>query len=369
MNPNPLSAPPNIMIVDDTPVNLRLLDGMLRGQGYRVRSFPRGRLALTAALNEPPDLILLDINMPEMNGYQVCEQMKADKRLADIPIIFLSALNETLDKIRAFGCGGVDYITKPFQFQEVQVRIETQLNLRKLQQNLSAQNDELRAMEVLRDDLVHMVVHDLRAPLTALTASLDFLISSAKSNLSKVEKTCATNAFHGALQLADMINTLLDINRMESGKMPLSLESENLVSIARAAADTLTPLLQQRQVHLDVPETPPMACCDATLIRRLLTNLIDNAIRHTDSQGEICIAFHSEDGFVIVSVTNDGPEIPAEYHDKIFQKFGQVGAKQAHTTGLGLTFCKLAIEAHGGSIGIRSEPGQGCTFWFTLPEE
>src|SRR6202047_1072413 len=131
----------NIMAVDDNPANLRLLEGMLRQQGYQVRSFPRGRLALAAAAENPPDLILLDINMPEMTGYEVCERLKADEKLAGIPVIFLSALAETEDKVRAFRSGGVDYISKPFQVDEVQARVETHLRLHRLHRALQAQKD------------------------------------------------------------------------------------------------------------------------------------------------------------------------------------------------------------------------------------
>src|SRR5450432_3224692 len=124
----------NIMIVDDNPANLKLLEDILRQHGYEVRSFPRGRLALAAADQEPPDLILLDINMPEMNGYEVCRQLKSSPRVADLPVIFLSALNAVEYKVKGFSSGGVDYISKPFQFEEVQARVETHLKLRRAQQ-------------------------------------------------------------------------------------------------------------------------------------------------------------------------------------------------------------------------------------------
>ncbi len=130
----PLAHHGNIMIVDDHPANLKLLDDMLRQRGYEVRSFPRGRLALAGANQEPPDLILLDINMPEMNGYEVCEQLRSTERLSGIPVIFLSALNATEDKLKGFQSGGVDYISKPFRFEEVQARVETHLKLRRAQQ-------------------------------------------------------------------------------------------------------------------------------------------------------------------------------------------------------------------------------------------
>ncbi|HSH02381.1 MAG TPA: response regulator [Anaerolineae bacterium] len=133
----------NILVVDDTQANLRLISGMLAEQGYKVRPVPNGALALRAAQAAPPDLILLDINMPGLNGYEVCEQLKADERTADIPVIFISALDETLDKVKAFQVGGVDYITKPFQFEEVLIRLQNHLSLRDLQRQLQQANDEL----------------------------------------------------------------------------------------------------------------------------------------------------------------------------------------------------------------------------------
>ncbi len=132
-----------IMVVDDVPANLKLLESMLQAQSYRVVAFPRGALALKAADKNPPDLILLDINMPEMDGYEVCERLKEDERLKDIPVLFISALSETLDKVKAFTAGGVDYITKPFQFEEVLARVETHLHLRKLQHELQRHNKHL----------------------------------------------------------------------------------------------------------------------------------------------------------------------------------------------------------------------------------
>ena len=137
MSHNQTDAPKaNVLIVDDTPANLRLLSKMLAEQGYQVRPVPDGSLALAAAQAEPPDLVLLDIRMPEMNGYQVCEHLKADAQTRDIPIIFISALDATQDKVRAFTAGGVDYVTKPFQVEEVFARVETHLALRKLQRQL-----------------------------------------------------------------------------------------------------------------------------------------------------------------------------------------------------------------------------------------
>jgi putative two-component system response regulator len=147
MTPSPKAS---IMVIDDQPANLKLLEEMLQRQGYAVRSFPRGRLALAAAEQHPPDLILLDITMPEMNGFEVCERLKSNEKLAPIPVIFLSALNEKEDKVRAFRAGAVDYVAKPFQFDEVQARVETHLELHRLQVRLKERNEHLEELVELR---------------------------------------------------------------------------------------------------------------------------------------------------------------------------------------------------------------------------
>jgi putative two-component system response regulator len=172
LNPQKTDAdrqPASILIVDDTPANLQVLAGMLKDRGYKVRPVPSGKLALAAAQRDPPDLILLDINMPDMNGYQVCEHLKADGTLKGIPIIFISALTEQLDKVKAFATGGVDYITKPFQMEELHARVETHLKLRRLQIELEETNLRLeRANERMS--------HDLKA---AATIQRTFLPSAA----------------------------------------------------------------------------------------------------------------------------------------------------------------------------------------------
>lgn len=154
-HPNP-SLPASILVVDDTPANLQVLAGMLKNRGYKVRPVPSGKLALLAAERDPPDLILLDINMPEMNGYEVCELLKSDERLSRIPVIFISALTEQLDKVKAFATGGVDYLTKPFQMEELHARIETHLKLSRLQTELEATNAQLATVN-------QRMSHDLKA--------------------------------------------------------------------------------------------------------------------------------------------------------------------------------------------------------------
>lgn len=189
----------NILVVDDTPANLRLLAGILNGKGYKVRPVPNGELALSAARGMPPDLILLDIMMPEMNGYEVCQKIKADERTRDIPVIFISAINDVLDKVKAFAVGGVDYITKPFQVEEVLVRVETHLAMCQLQNKLKQKNEELTVtLEQLKEtqnqlvqsekmaalgQLIAGIAHEINTPLGAIRSSIGNITNFLDDNL------------------------------------------------------------------------------------------------------------------------------------------------------------------------------------------
>ena len=362
--------PASIIVVDDTPQNLKLLDSMLRERGYRVLSFPRGDRALRAAAKSPPDLILLDINMPEMSGYEVCERLKHDERLREIPVIFISALDETLDKVKAFGVGGVDYVTKPFQIEEVEARVRTHLELRRQRRQLEESYDQLRELERLRDSLVHMIVHDMRQPLSGVKAYLQLLARSDGEHLSGKGSEYVQKATASAAILIEMASAVLDVSKMESGEMELRLSDCDLVALAEDAVSETEPLWGGLHPAVERPAQPVSIECDPELIGRVLRNLLDNALKFTPEDGSVRLGIEPTDDRVRVSVRDTGSGIPAEHQARIFEKFGQAETRtqqQKYATGLGLTFCKLAVEAHGGSIGVESNVGEGSTFWFELP--
>ena len=362
----PLQEAPRIMIVDDTPQNLELLESLLQRQGYQVFALPSGEMALQAAACHPPDIMLLDIVMPGMDGYEVCTRLKADPRLKEIPVLFLSGLHDTWDKVRAFQVGGVDYISKPFQIEEVEVRVRSQLELRRQQNALRAAHERLREMERLRDNLVHLLVHDLRSPLGAIRMTVEMMSAFVPTEDPELPQMVAI-ACRSLDQLSEMVTQLLDISRFEAGQMPVKRTPGDAAELVRLVQASLVALAEGRRLVLTVPETLP-AVFDADLIRRVLVNLLANAVKFTLRDGEVKIQVSREAGQIRVAVTDDGPGIPAELHDKIFEKFGQVENQHAQRgTGLGLTFCKLAVEAHGGQIGVISQAGQGSTFWFTFP--
>ena len=361
---------PSIVVVDDTPANLHLLTGMLRERGYKVRPVSNGEFAIQTAKHDPPDLILLDIIMPEMNGYEVCERLKADERLSGIPVIFISALNETMDKVKAFKLGGVDYVTKPFQVEEVQARVATHLELRRQRRLLQESYEQLRKLEELRDDLVHMVVHDMRSPLTAIYGFLRTLEELEGESLSEQGREFVQTALASTEDLVEMVSSLLDVSKMEAGEMKLNLTQCELLAIAKKALAKVEPLKGGRQLVLSGADEPGTVMADAELIARVFQNLLGNALKFTPDDGRVTVSIEPSADAVRALVQDTGLGIPPQYRERIFEKFGQVenrATSQKYSTGLGLTFCKLAVEAHGGQIGLDSEEGRGSTFWFTLP--
>jgi two-component system, sensor histidine kinase and response regulator len=362
---------PKILIVDDTPTNLQLLSEMFKGQGYEIRAALSGRLALQSIQNEPPDLIMLDITMPDISGYDVCSQVKADPALRDIPIIFVSGLQDNNNIVKAFSVGGVDYITKPFQVSEVLARVKTHLELRRQRQELQENNIQLKALEELRDNLVHMIIHDMRNPLWNTHGYLEMVQGIKDAVLPPLVVEYIGEALDSTRQLMVMINSILDVSKMEAGMIPLRLSEFDLAVMIQDIIDNAAILKKSRTLELEIAGPHTTVVGDPSLLARVIDNLLTNALTYTaETTGTIHFQIESDDHIIRVNIQDNGQGIPSEYHLKIFEKFFQVNSAlsgQRHATGLGLTFCQLAVEAHGGRIGVQSEENQGSLFWFELP--
>jgi len=360
----------NILVVDDTIENLNLLSSILEQEGYEVRPVPDGQMALQAALAEPPDLVLLDINMSPLNGYEVCERLKQEPTTADVPIIFVSALDEALDKVRAFSLGAVDYVTKPFQMPELLARVKTHLQLQRTRLALDHSYQQLRQLEAMRDELVHMVVHDLRSPLSALIYSLSFMSDALEGKVQREVMQDIGVAETAARTMVGMANDLLDVSRLESAHFPVHHAHADLLEVVRAAVENVRRMQPGREVLIE-GAGPVFGQFDVTLIRRVVENLVGNGLKHTPPDQPLRVEAVGL-GELRVVVTDHGAGVPEEYREKIFQKFGATRARNDgayHSVGLGLAFCKLAVEAHGGRIGVESanSTGAGSAFWFAIP--
>src|SRR5271170_6287985 len=286
----------NIMAVDDQPANLKLLEELLARRGHVVRSFPRGRLALEAATRIPPDLVLLDIDMPEMSGFRVCELLKSDEKLAAIPVIFLSALSDSSDKVRAFQCGGVDYVTKPFQVDEVQARVETHLKVHHLQKELqlhanhlerlvAARTSELResqarlrVLDRAKSDFLRLINPALRSPLNGILGVGELVLDEMGASEDGAE---LREMFDLSRQrMLTILDDALLLTEIEVASDTFSSEATDLVSTLHSAIEGTAAFAQSRGVGIELePGEAGCVVAERDLLRKAIQALLETAVK------------------------------------------------------------------------------------------
>lgn len=357
------------MIVDDTPDNLKLLQSMFDQNEYRVVAFPSGKLALAAAAKNPPDLILLDITMPEMNGFEVCERLKADEILREIPIIFVSALSDTHDKVRAFTAGGVDYVTKPFQLEEVRARVRTHLDLCRTRRELKQQNDILHENLRLRELVEQISRHDLKSPLTVFLNVPEMLMEA--ENILPDQKELLQFLITSGQRMSEMIRRSLDLIKMEQGTYKLMPVSVDILNVVRQVFDELNGLMSrtnlQHELSLDGFPVPDSAVLpvqgEEFLFHSILGNLIKNAIEASPEGGKITVALFSQPDFAL-SIHNLGA-IPAHIRSRFFDRY--VTSGKEHGTGLGVFSAHLMARTLGGDLSFTTDETAGTTLTLSIP--
>ncbi len=363
----------DILIVDDTPLNLRLLSQMLEERGHKVRAVLDGAHALAAAQAVPPDLVLLDIRMPGMDGYEVCRRLKADARTQEIPILFISALGETEDKVKAFSLGGVDYIAKPFQVAEVLARVETHLALHNLQRQLQAANAELsRRLEELQarneelDAFAHTVAHDIKGPVTTIVSYADVLQYGAVPE--KVRDQFLSTLAHGARRIANIVDELLLLASVR--KMDLRLEPLDMRQLVDEACQRVAHLISESGAEIGFPATWPKALGHGPWVTEVWANYISNGCKYGGKPPRLELgADLLDDGQVRFWVRDNGDGIPPEDQSRLFVPFTRLSQVRAKGHGLGLSIVRRIMERLNGRVGVESSgvPGQGSLFYFTLP--
>ncbi len=366
----------NILIVDDAPSSLHLLSTMLGNLGYGVRCAKSGTMALMAVAVEYPDLILLDIHMPDMDGYQVCEKLKADEYTGKIPVIFLSALNETIDKVKAFQSGGADYITKPFQMDEVLARIENQLNLQRLYRELQqAKADALKALEQekelnrLKSEFVAMVSHDFRTPLTSIQGFAELIRCGDRMPPMEVINRYVDKINAAINHLLYLLDKILLIGSIEAGKMECQPLSINLETFCQELIDTLqSSVAIQRPIRFVCNNPATDVALDPALLQQILTNLLSNAIKYSAADSPVDLTVNYQRDFISFQVRDQGIGIPSENQSHLFEAFYRgSNVREIKGTGLGLAVVKQCVDAHRGHIELTSQVGAGTTVTVTLP--
>lgn len=417
-----------ILIVDDTPENLHVLSATLSQQGYQVRGVIKGKMAIRAAASALPDLILLDIKMPDLNGYEVCEQLKSNPQTAEIPVIFLSALDEVTDKVKGFQAGGVDYITKPFQVEEVLARVDHQITIRRLQRQLMEQNQQLQleiqerkkaeaaaeAASQAKSEFLANMSHELRTPLNAILGFTQVMNRDLEITAEQREYLGIIN--RSGEHLLELINDVLDLSKIEAGLISFNERSFDLYRLLDELEEMLQIKAADKNLGLSFiisSAVPQYIKTDKQKLRCCLINLLGNAIKFTKS-GHVKLRVKLEDGegrmengktgdkgdkevipnsqfpsslgriqgespdsqitkdkgqtIIIFEVEDTGAGIPSEEIDSLFDAFVQTsaGIQSAEGTGLGLTITKKFVELMGGDITVKSILGKGTVFRFDI---
>lgn len=359
-----------VLIVDDMSTTRLMLSRYVRQLGHEETTAANGIEALDLLRRRKFDLILLDVMMPEMDGYSVLEALKSDADLRDIPVVMISGVDEIESVVRCIERGAEDYLPKPFNATLLRARIGACLEKKRLWDDLEENYHQLQELERLRDSLTDMIVHDLRTPLASFLVGLQTMDSLGP--LSDLQRECLALSVDGGQTLLSMINDLLDISRMEQGTFPIEYSPLDIERVIETALRQVTQLAHDKNItlHYDLAPTLSTLLADDEKLCRVLVNLLGNGIKFTPPGGSVYIEVCKDGSDVRFAVRDTGEGIPPEAFERIFEKFGQVESRLAGhkmSTGLGLTFCKMAVEAHGGRIWVQSEPGNGSTFFFTLP--
>ena len=377
-----------VLVVDDIAANRNLLGETLEPKGYEVLLAPNGAMALKVAARARPNLVLMDVNMPDMNGYEACAQMKATPELAEIPVIFITANDDQESLVKGFEAGGVDYITKPFKEKEVLMRVDTHLKISSLTKELGAKNDELRSEVQRRTEaekkaieaneaksrFLSFISHEMRSPLNAIIGFSDELTESLEAN-SRAEDLGDAQAIHrSGKHLLGLINNLLDLSKIEAGKMPLNLETFGPRALIQSLILDLDPLVRKNSnvISLETNGWDGEVHADPTKLKQVVTNLISNACKFT-KDGTIRLSIDGQpdrDRSFAIKVTDTGIGMNDDQIDKLFQPYQQATDSIANKyggTGLGLSISRQFCRLMGGDLTVESQPGKGSTFTACLP--
>ena len=348
---------PMILIIDDQPDNFDVIQALLINEGYQLGYVSNAQQALTFLENSQPDIILLDVMMPDMNGVEFCKLFKANSEWSHIPVIMVTALSSKDDLSKCLEAGADDFISKPVSGVELRARVRSMLRIKQ-------QYDRIKMLLEAREDMVNMMVHDLRNPLAGILFSTAVLKES-KLSIEKQQKKIE-QIERGGNQLQLMIDSLLLMAKLESGKMMLNYKAVDLCELCTAAIADFELLADQKKITI-VPNLPAPGghvFVDALIFRRVMDNLLSNAIKFSPSPSQIKLqAQYLEQGGAKVQVIDLGSGVSEKTRQILFQKY-EIGTirEGVNQIGLGLAFCKMAVEAHGGRIFLEDNVPQGSIF-------
>ncbi len=361
----------SILVVDDNKENLKVVSNFLKEKGYQIALSLNADDALKVIRENPIDLILLDIMMPGTDGYTFCRKLKADEELREIPVVFLTAKTETADLVEGFRVGGVDYITKPFQKEELLARVKNQIDLSYAKKQIQDQADQIIRINKTKDRLYSVIAHDIKSPF----ANISMLLSSIAEGYLQP----GTEEYDEILQSLNtstketyaLLENLLRWTRAQTGDLDCVPEKVSLQEIAGNIVRYLGPNAKKKDITLELLLEDELYClADSMMLQSIIQNLVSNAIKFTPEGGTIIISGNLKDGRVRIAVKDTGVGIPEEKLDKLFSSDGHfttVGTNNERGSGLGLLLVSDFVKRNKGSLQVESEAGKGTIFTIFLP--
>lgn len=360
-----VSATESVLVIDDNLQNRHLAEAQLASAGYEVVLAESGEKGLERFLERTPDLVLLDVKMPGMDGFETCRRMRQLPGGNDVPIVFVTAAHDLESYQKALSCGADDFLSKPVQQTELLLRVRSLVRIRRQQKALVTAQRQ-------KEDLQALVVHDLKNPLTTILANVAFALRDAR--LSAEVREALDDVLGATRTMHRMVMNLLDISRSEDGALTPRLTDVNVPELLGSVVSEMTRRADEagQRLELSASLRSPVVRADRDLLRRVVENLVDNALKYTPSGGTIRVEAEREDGRLRVSVRDQGRGIPPSQRERIFEKYAQLEQRDEPylrtSRGLGLVFCRLAVQAHRGRIWV--EDGRpGSVFIFELPAE
>lgn len=365
-----------ILLVDDVMSNILLLKGQLKNELYQIATATNGFEALEAVKNESPDLILLDVMMPGMNGFEVSAELKKSEEFKHIPIIFLTALNSTSDIVKGFQLGANDFITKPFNKDELIIRIRHQISLIVARKIIIRQTEELRRTIIGRDKLYSVIAHDLRSPIGSVKMVLNMLMLNVPATtIGKEMYEMLTLANKTTEDVFSLLDNLLKWTKSQIGRMVVARQKFDLIGVIKDAISIFDTSAHLKGIDLifdNVHKSEINVYVDTDLLKTVLRNLIGNALKFTREGGEIRVCVKDEERFAIISVSDNGCGMSDEFKNKLFnpeEHSSTFGTNNEEGSGLGLLICKDFVIKNGGDLWFESELDKGSNFSFSVPKE
>jgi signal transduction histidine kinase len=361
-----------ILIVDDDRLNIRILSGILKSEGYELANAESGERALEVYDSFHPDLILLDVVMPGINGFETCRALKRRHGDDCAPVIFITAKNESDDVVEGLAAGGVDYLPKPFQAKEVLARIRTHLQNQLLSEQQKSLVEQLSKANAAKNRFLGMAAHDLRNPLASIRGLAEFLRDGTVGQLTPDQLDLIETIHTASQSMLEMVNELLDVATIESGELKISPENHSLTDLIEKSVylGNIDAAKKKTRIVFAPTGTGPYVFIDAAKMQQVVDNLLSNAVKYSPPGSIVSVELHRSATTCGFSVKDQGPGIPDDERDKLFKDFGRLSVRPTggeKSTGLGLAICRNIVDAHRGTIVAENLPDRGCEFRVTLP--